>query len=421
MKKVIIVLVCLSLSFTSNSQQILGKYSAYGKEYPCWSQQDLVLIQTSGANCDEQTIGLKGAAVESFKKSLINVKEEYLAMKEDCVKDNENKEGTKRMSTKFESLKVTWKQSGKSYGGQGVCLAGFTVALSKKTNSHMYTASILGNAIDSQDLQNKIRFAISFKNEDEIQSLIDILEEAQGAVNATPQNSLVGTDWFPSDARVFDYSSFTNGIAYIGARTTPRSFMLKGIISPSAIEKYNIMCIETRSGGGVSYDHFIFPNERTCNTWILALAEMKALFLKNDQIAKENNVISDVIKDVSDNYYFDGFYGSITSSCDTDRYIIVHQYNADYESYEYGDVRQYKVGVFYVYKDGKSSMELRLANYFSRRFYTIWTFNSVEDFDELINVLDWSSFMRAFHAEAEKIRQEQAMEKRKRNEQALFD
>lgn len=236
------------------------------------------------------------------------------------------------------------------------------------------------------------------------------------------QNSLVGTKWFPSDARVFEYSTFTNGIANIGARTRPRTFHMKGIISPTAIEEYNILCLETTYNGGNSGgDYFIIPNERICNIWISALTGMKELFLKNDQIAKENSVTSDVKKDVSDKFVFDGFYGKLTSnSFDFD--LIVDEYNDEYrKKYGYQDSSQNKVGVFYLFEDGKSSMALRLANYYTRVYHTIWTFNSVEDFDEIINALNWSNFMQAINAQAQEIKQQQDIEARKQREQALFE
>ena len=66
-------------------------------------------------------------------------------------------------------------------------------------------------------------------------------------------------------------------------------------------------------------------------------------------------------------------------------------------------------------------MELVIANCDNGRIHTIWTFDSVEDFDVIINALNWSSFMQSFNAQAQEIRKKQELEERKKKEQSLFD
>lgn len=454
MKKILFFLLSLIIAATvpvsANAQERIGSYTYCGIEKPVGFNQEKqqVFIEAHDTGLG-QLIYLKGEeSIEGFRKSLIDMKEEYIAMK-----TSSNKVGKTKMSSSFDEFIVSWSSpSNKNTTLGGICEGIhpiFQVTRNKKNNSLDSFAVIDERVKDISEGNGYAVLFICFQNEDEIQSLIDVLSlclerlstpsSSQNATRENPQktttensqnanenvlkNSIIGTDWLPSDASVFDYSTFTNGIAYAGARPRPRTFHIKGIISPTAVEKYNILCLETMYGGGNSGSKYIIiPNERVCNIWISALTGMKELLLKNDKIAKENNVIADVKKDVSDRFSFDGVYGTLNSTRPSDYDPIVNEYNDEYRiKYGYQDVSQNKIGVFYLYEEGKSSMELRIANYYTRTYGTIWTFNNVEDFDEIINALNWSSFMQSINAQAQEIKQKQDLEARKQREQALFD
>lgn len=328
-----------------HAQEQIGKYTYCGIEKPVslFMESQKVIIEAHDTGLG-QLILLKGKeSIESFRNSLINMKEEYIAMKadsKDVIKTN--------MHSSFEKFNVYWSSpSNKDTMLGGICNGFhpiFQVTRNKKTKSLDSFAVIDERVKDALEGSGSAALFVCFQNENEIQSLVDVLslclerlsspsssqnasEDSQNTTENALQNSLVGTDWLPSDARVFDYSTFTNGINYIGARIRPRTFHIKGMISPSAIDKCNILCLETpfRDGNRGS-NYFILPNKKVCDIWVSALTGMKELFLKNDQIAKENNVIADVKKDVSDKFSFDGFYGSLGSSNPYYVGLIVNEY-----------------------------------------------------------------------------------------------
>ena len=51
----------------------------------------------------------------------------------------------------------------------------------------------------------------------------------------------------------------------------------------------------------------------------------------------------------------------------------------------------------------------------------VCVFNSVQDFDNMINAITWENFMKEFNAQAQEIKQKQELEARKQREQSLFD
>ena len=186
-------------------------------------------------------------------------------------------------------------------------------------------------------------------------------------------------------------------------------------MSRTAIEKYHIMCVDARGDNSAESYYFYIPNEKICNVWLSALTGMKELFLKNDKIAKDNNVIADVVKNVSDKFNFDGWYGELTSSQWYSGWPVVKKYSEEiYNKYGYNDAQQAVISVVYYYQNGKSTMVL--STYGGN-----WTFNKAEDFDEVIKIFNWSNFMKAIDEQAQEIKRQQALEAKKKQQQALFD
>lgn len=206
---------------------------------------------------------------------------------------------------------------------------------------------------------------------------------------------------FPSSFRIFEHKSFMNA---------EKSFPITGAWNPDKIDNYNIMCVFCEKY--YSDKNYIFIcNERQCDSWINSLTAMKELFLRNDQIAKENNVTTDIRKDVSEKFSFAGLYGTGMDSSP-----IVKEYR------ERGD--KYTIVVVYVYEEGKSSMELRVGDYTLGKSRLAWTFNNVQDFDNIINALRWSDFMETFNNEVKKYKDQQEAAKaaaaKKKADEDLF-
>lgn len=213
-----------------------------------------------------------------------------------------------------------------------------------------------------------------------------------------------------TDFRVFNYSSFIN---------SSKNYPITGMWNPLEIDRYSIMCI--RYTEAYYAKEFVFIcNEEQCNSWINSLTEMKELFLRNDRIAKENGVTSEINKDVSDKFTFEGFCGEGIHADGSARYggRIVKPDSAK------GEV--FSIYVIYLYQEGKSLMRLYIKNhYLSSGAKLVWTFSSVQEFDEMINAINWSNFKEAKNTQVEEYLGRQnaakaAADKQKR-EEALFD
>ncbi len=209
-----------------------------------------------------------------------------------------------------------------------------------------------------------------------------------------------------SGFHIFNYASF-----YVSGKKVP----ITGVWNPTEISKYDIMCIYSEVFNGDTY-YFIICNEKQCNAWLNSLRSMKELFGKNDQIAKENGVTSDIKKNVSDKFSFDGFYGVGLSRYSTYGRIVEQYSGRGYE---------YCIYVLYKYSQGQSSMELHIGDYYLGKSRLIWTFKCLDDFDNIINALNWSDFMTAFNHQVRKYEEQQkatnAEAERKKREEALFD
>lgn len=209
-----------------------------------------------------------------------------------------------------------------------------------------------------------------------------------------------------SDFRIFKHTSF-----YISGKKVP----ITGVWKPTEISKYDIMCVYSDVFNGDTY-YFIICNEEQCNVWLNSLQGMKELFSKNDQIAKENGVTSDIRKNVSDKFSFDGLYGVGITSYSTYGWIVEQYSGRGYE---------YCISVLYKYSQGQSSMELHLGDYYLGKSRLIWTFKSLDDFDNIINAFNWSNFMTSFNHQVREYEEQQrvanAEAERIKREEALFD
>lgn len=211
------------------------------------------------------------------------------------------------------------------------------------------------------------------------------------------------------DLQLFEYKSFKN---------SNDIFHITGIWDTRAIDKYCIMCIPQIPQNKLSaYDQeFVFIcSEGQCDSWINSLTKMKELFVRNDQIAKDNGVTSEIKKNVSEQFTFSGFCGEGIPQFQTGP--IVKQYG--------GHGYEYAVLVIYKYQNGESLMELRIGDFYLNKSFLRWTFRSVEEFDEMINALNWDNFEQAKEEQVrkyleQKMQQEAAAEKQK-EEEALFD
>ena len=430
MKKILFLLLfvfAVTAPISVHAQEQIGQYTYCGVEKPVslFQQDQKVIIEAHDTGLG-QLILLKGKeSIESFRNSLINMKEEYISMKaenKDVIKTN--------MYSTFEKFYVYWSlPSKKDITLGGICNDFhpiFQATRNKKTKSLDYFAVIDERVKDILEDGGSAVLFICFQNENEIQSLIDVLnlclerlstssspnnattENSQNATtensqNATTENSplLNSKNFWRQDAKDFKYT-----------KAGSAEVEIRGIISPSEIDTYHVLLMRCRSYSDGNY-YFAIPDEKTCNVWVSALTGMKELFIKNDKIAKENNVIADVNKFVSDKFNFEGYFVSLYTK------------NVDAIN---GGLWPVRIGVEYRYISGKSSMVMYMKqenaqrpSYSEKKWTYFCVFNSVQDFDEMINAITWENFMKAFNAQAQEIKQQQELEARKQREQALFD
>lgn len=201
--------------------------------------------------------------------------------------------------------------------------------------------------------------------------------------------------------RIFAYSSFNNA---------NKKFSMTGVWNTERIADFSIMCIKRDA---YAKDYFFICNESQCNTWIKSLVGIRDLFAKNDSIAKANGVTSDISKNISDKFTFAGLYGE----GDMNHGPITKNYNGRGFA---ADIR-----VLYLYKNGHSSMELYLWDYHLNSAKKVWTFDSVESFEDMINALKWSSFEAALNTQIREYTEQQraanAAKEKQNKESQLFD
>lgn len=318
----------------------------------------------------------------------------------------------------YHSVEITIYEDGSASGIYSVGLHDYDEDDSFKLN---YTGS--WNSISKYD-KNVIDIFLKYRDDSNYESFhiyVDLNQQAflrdlnnspiqlykKSDLNVEKRKEEARKDiYVDSDFRIFQHTSFYNSV---------KKVPILGVWNPKEISKYNIMSIYSEEFSGDSY-YFIICSEKQCNTWINSLQGMKELFIKNDMIAKENGVTSDIKKNVSEKFSFEGLYG-----VGIGRYSrygwIVKQYS--------GSGYAYCINVIYKYSRGQSSMELQIGDYYLNQLRLIWTFKSLEDFDNIINAINWSDFKASFNNQVREYKEQQeaanAEAERKKKEEALFD
>lgn len=210
-----------------------------------------------------------------------------------------------------------------------------------------------------------------------------------------------------SEFRVFNYTSFNN---------SGHKYKISCIWCPEKIDNYSIMCIQAHEEYAATKNYLMLPKQSMAESWTENLTAMKELFIKNDSIAKDNAVASDIKKNISDKFDFTGIFGEGIT-----RYSIYGPIKKNYSGSGY----EYCVIVLYKYTAGQSSMELYIGDYYLNHTQLLWTFNNVQDFEVIINAINWSNFDEAFNKQVSEYKQQQeavkAAAEKQKNESALFD
>lgn len=180
---------------------------------------------------------------------------------------------------------------------------------------------------------------------------------------------------------------------------------------PAGFRPYK--CMYFHFGDALGHGQYImFCSESECETWKKNLVEMKNYFHKYDSIAKVNSVSADVVKNLTEQFSFNGYY----YNCGNTVYPIVKEPNSS-ESAE--------MAVKYIYHNNKSEMALNLTDHNISHRYLVFIFEKEEDFDGLINALDWSKLEQRVKADKD-VQDKRDAEERERldkatKERALFD
>ncbi len=180
MKKILFLSLVFAATVSAlvNAQERIGTYTFCGIENSVrFNQEEKSVYINVYAKDNSLIINLEGQdAIESFRKSLIEMKEEYA-----LNAGNANLAlGTYRMSTSFEKFAVYWSSSSnKETLLGGVCNSfhpDFLVTRNKRTNEKDFVAAINQRVRDIvQGLGNYTTLFIAFQNKNEIQSLIDVI------------------------------------------------------------------------------------------------------------------------------------------------------------------------------------------------------------------------------------------------------
>lgn len=354
--------------------------------------------------------------INDFEKSLVSMKVDYIVMKE-----NMKKEGRTTMSTSFKRFSMMWSSpSNKKNTCAGDCVdihPIFQVTRNKKSKELEGFAVIDERVKDIIRGDNPAALFVCFQNEDEIQSLIDALDlslerlsspsssqritetQSQNPAETQSQNQIEDDSQYPSEKNfwpnqrsIFDYAGKTSGVRF------------KGIYSPAEIDK-TIMLIHCGAKYRDGNYYIAIPNEQIYNIWHSSFTGMKELFIKNDQIAKENNVTTEINKDVTDKFRFEGFFASL--------------WNMSVYAIDRGNW-PFHIKVEYRYSRGKSSMVFYVKHGDSdgTKWESIFVFESVQDFDEIIEPLSWTKFKNACNEQIQEIKNKEEKEK---SDAALFD
>lgn len=202
-----------------------------------------------------------------------------------------------------------------------------------------------------------------------------------------------------SNPLTFTCSSFVN---------SNKAYPVSGIWCPAEVEKHSIMCISNGQQDPYRKYFYIFNKEQS-DIWTNSFTGLKELFISYENIAKENGVTTDIQKEVTDKFEFAGQYGSQT---------IVKEYN--WENDETVQIRP-----IYLFKNNVSSIEVYVEDFYLHKVSLLWTFRNVQDFDELINAINWERFMAEKNEQVQRYTAEQnalkAAEDKAQKERELFN
>lgn len=181
MKKLLFLLslvIAVTASALVNAQERIGTYTFCGIENSVlFNQEEKSVYIDVYAKENTLIINLEGQdAIESFRKSLIKMKEEYALN----AGNTRIALGTYRMSTSFEKFAVYWSSSSnKETMLGGVCESfhpDFLVTRNKRTNEIDFVAAISQRVKDiMQGRGSYTTLFVAFQSKNEIQSLIDVI------------------------------------------------------------------------------------------------------------------------------------------------------------------------------------------------------------------------------------------------------
>lgn len=180
---------------------------------------------------------------------------------------------------------------------------------------------------------------------------------------------------------------------------------------PAGFRPYK--CMYFKFGNTLGHGQYLmFCSESECETWKKNLEEMKNIFHKYDSIGKVNSVSSLVVKHLTEQFAFNGWYYH-----DGDKvYPIVKEPNSTESA---------QIIVDYRFLDQKSEMCLMLIDNYLPHKYFLLNFYKEAEFDGLINALDWSKLEQRVKADKD-VQDKRDAEERERldkatKERALFD
>lgn len=197
-----------------------------------------------------------------------------------------------------------------------------------------------------------------------------------------------------------------------------KTYPVSGIWCPADVEKYSIMCISNGKKGSYREYFYIF-NKEQADIWTKSLTGLKELFISYENIAKENDVTTDIEKEVTDKFEFAGQYRNMT--------IIKQDNPADKSIAQILQAKKNTAQIrsFYLYKNKVSSIEVYAEDLYNGEVSFFWKFRSVQDFDELINAINWERFMAEKNEQVQSYIAKQnavkAAEEKSQKERELFN
>lgn len=202
-----------------------------------------------------------------------------------------------------------------------------------------------------------------------------------------------------SDYQVFPVSTFEN---------SGKTIHVLGAWSPSREDDY-VLCIKDKSMD----QYIIIRSSEEYFRWETTMSTMKYKLIEYDDIAKKNNVTSEIEKNLTDEFRFTALYFESKW----------YKYQIAYKS-TYGEW-DYNLATLYNYKDGQSYMGIYLSRPYKGWSHLLWTFRSAEEFDSMMDAISWSNFRKKVKELQEQNKERQnaaaAAAAKQKSESALFD